>query len=146
MNRNMNMNITARLLRSKDACEDQVHIFAKQWPNGAAVTLANCRRAMKLGLDLDWAAAHLLSTAASEAYVEAKVRGWNAREKAMAAARKALAHAATAKATAKARKAIASALEAYDKKMSAAWNAYSETKSAAFYRAWKMDHVTAPRT
>ena len=120
------MNITARLLRSKDACEDQVHIFATQWPNGGVVTLANCRQAMKLGLDLDWAAAHLLSTAASEAYVEAKVRGWNAREKAMG-------RAGTVKATVKAMAAYVKALAAYN-----------ETKSAAFFRAWKMYHVTAP--
>ena len=57
----MIMKITARLLRSKGACPDQVAIFVKEWPEGAEVTLPNCLRAAELGLDFDWAADNLLS-------------------------------------------------------------------------------------
>ena len=78
------MKITAQLLRDANACEEQVAIFATQWPDGDEVTLANCRKAAKLGLDFDWAARHLLSAPAWVAYKEATAPALAACEKARA--------------------------------------------------------------
>ena len=66
------MRITAAMLREKNACADQVKIFESEWPNGANVTLKNCRRAFELGLSLDWAAENLLSAPARATYQSAR--------------------------------------------------------------------------
>ncbi|KKL72792.1 hypothetical protein LCGC14_2081420 [marine sediment metagenome] len=71
-------NITAAMLRAKDACPDQIAVFKTEWPNGVRPTLKSIKRAAELGLDLGWFAAAFLGAPAREAY-----------DKAMAPARKA---------------------------------------------------------
>jgi hypothetical protein len=85
------MKITVESLLATNACDSEVNRFAAEWPNGAEVTLANCQRATVLQFDFDWAAGHLLSVQAREAY-----------DAAMAPARAAF------------RAAMAQATEAYD--------------------------------
>ena len=46
--------VTAADLTSRGATCEQVGVFAAEWPDGAAWTAANIRRAAELGLDLDW--------------------------------------------------------------------------------------------
>ena len=65
------MKITLEMLENAHAREPQKAIFAAMCPEGGEVTLAAARRAQKLGLDLHWAAAHLLSDAADKAYFDA---------------------------------------------------------------------------
>ncbi len=61
------MRITAQLLRDKEACGDDIEAFEKQWPDGCNVTRKNCQIAFKkLGMDVEWAAAHLLSASGSK--------------------------------------------------------------------------------
>ena len=55
------MKITIEMLREKDACPDQVKLFAELFPEGAEATYANADRAFKANLDIEWAARHLLS-------------------------------------------------------------------------------------
>lgn len=56
----MTKRITADLLRSKGACEEKVAIFEKRWPNGVVPTKRQVPVIVRLGLDVDWAATHLL--------------------------------------------------------------------------------------
>ena len=71
------MLITTQMLRDKNACESQVEIFAKQWPEGAEVTRENCLVALALGLDVRWAG-RLLVFLARTAYnkAEAEAEAW----------------------------------------------------------------------
>jgi len=41
------------------ACPEQRDIFRKEWPKGAAVTVRNGLRAVKLGLNISWLARYL---------------------------------------------------------------------------------------
>lgn len=52
--------ITAAWLRRRRACPEQVHTFAKEWPDGAEITLENLLRAATLNLNLDWFGQHIL--------------------------------------------------------------------------------------
>lgn len=54
------MFVTTEYLRSLDACEGQVKVFAMLFPNGAEVTRENLERALKVGLNLDWFGEHAL--------------------------------------------------------------------------------------
>jgi len=76
------MKITAAMLEKHDACEEQVKIFRKEWPNGATVNKNNALRAVELELSIDWVAVRLLSGAALASY-------WKAEDAALAARRKA---------------------------------------------------------
>ena len=67
----MTLFVTRAMLRAAGACHDQAQAFSREWPDGASATAANCRRAIELGLDLDWAAERLLSATALEAYEQA---------------------------------------------------------------------------
>ena len=64
--------ITAAMLVEKGACHEQVVRFRAEWPDGAAVTIRNARKAVALGLDLDWLANEMLTAPAREAYEKAK--------------------------------------------------------------------------
>jgi hypothetical protein len=57
------MKVTAAGLRKRDACEEQVRIFEKEWPKGVKVTRKALRRAVELGLDLVWFEGEFLSLA-----------------------------------------------------------------------------------
>ena len=80
------MKITAKKLRKLKACKEQVEIFEKEWPQGCRVTLKACRRAVELGLDLNWAVGHILSAPARAAYMEAEAPAWAVYEEATAPA------------------------------------------------------------
>ena len=62
------MKITKRMLQAKGACPNQVAVFAKEWPRGATVTLKNCERAAKLGLNVHWVSKNLLPKKLDDAY------------------------------------------------------------------------------
>ena len=55
------MRLTEALLRSCGACEEQVVIFAAEWPNGCQVTEATLLRAVELGLNIRSPALELLA-------------------------------------------------------------------------------------
>ncbi len=55
------MRVTVDVLRAKGGSCQQIETFHREWPDGALVNLRNCRRAVELGLYLDWPARHLLS-------------------------------------------------------------------------------------
>jgi len=78
--------VTAQMLRRKHACEGQVAIFEKEWPDGAEVTFDSCQRAVALDLDISWFAAEFLPAPAFEAYEKARVTAWDAYVKARAPA------------------------------------------------------------
>lgn len=52
--------ITAAMLRKQYACNSQVVIFKKEWPNGATLSKENLLRAAELDLNLAWHAKHFL--------------------------------------------------------------------------------------
>ena len=54
------MKITAKALREKGACPEQVELFVSEWPEGGEVTEAGLLRAAKIGLDMGWFARHFL--------------------------------------------------------------------------------------
>lgn len=62
--------ITKAWLLNKEACQDQVKVFSKEWPNGAALTRKNLLRAVELGLDLIWLANEVLPPQLWKAYRE----------------------------------------------------------------------------
>ena len=65
------MRVTAKQLRDKKACEDQVLVFKKEWPRGVRVTFDSLQRAAELELDLDWFAAAFLPAPAWVDYCKA---------------------------------------------------------------------------
>ena len=105
--------LTAEMLREARACTDQVARFDKAWPTGVVPTLASARRAVRLGLNVAWAA-RLLPPPARKAYDEAIAPAW----KAYAEAR-------------------ATAWKAYDEATATAWKAYAEAIATAFVEAWR---------
>ena len=78
--------ITAAMLEDARACRDQVELFRSTFGESARITLTNCRKAVDVGLDLDWAAACLLQAPASAAYKTATASAWAAYEAATAPA------------------------------------------------------------
>lgn len=80
------MKITLDMLQG--ACEDQLAVFAREWPDGADVTRQNLERAVALGLDISWAAEHLLTDPALKVYYEARASAWKVYNEAMAPALK----------------------------------------------------------
>lgn len=69
--------ITVALLERKAACPTQVSRFMIMFPRGAAVTVANARRALEGGLNLEWAAQRLLTRAQIGVYQKACGVAWN---------------------------------------------------------------------
>lgn len=47
--------ITARMLRYRDACDDQLELFEVTFSSGFEVTRPNLAEALRVGLDFDWA-------------------------------------------------------------------------------------------
>ena len=128
------MLITVEMLKAKDACENQVRIFAKEWPEGVRVTKQALERAVELGLDIDWAAQNLLPAPAWAAYAQAIAPAWAAygQEKATAWAAYAQARATAWAAYDQAR---ATARAAYDQARAPALAAYNQATATAFYNA-----------
>ena len=52
--------ITEAWLREHGACEDQVQLFNRLYPRGTKVTVKAARKACERGLDVIWAASHLM--------------------------------------------------------------------------------------
>ena len=91
------MKITKRMLQAKGACPNQMAVFAKEWPRGATVTLKNCERAAKLGLNVHWVSKNLLPKNLNDAYeaqrkplCDAYVTQWQSLDAAYEAQRKPL--------------------------------------------------------
>ena len=81
--------ITAGMLREQLACTVQYKLFCMTWPDGCKVTLKDCKNAVRLGFNIDWAVQHLLGKAELEAYNEAFATAWKAYDEAVDPARKA---------------------------------------------------------
>jgi len=125
----MSKRITVKQLIAAGAKEDCKHLalFADEWPSGMSVTLGNCKRAVELGLDVNWAAEHLLSSPAWKAYDEARAPALKSYNEATAPARKSY------------NEARATARKAYDEATAPAWKAYKEARATAFCRAYNSD-------
>ena len=149
--------ITADMLREQLACTGQYELFCMTWPDGCKVTLEDCKKAVRLGFNIDWAVQHLLGKAELEAYNEAFATAQKAFDEATAPAWKAFyeaiapARKAYHEAFAPARKAfdeavvlawkvfdesVVPALNAYDEAVALAQKAFDEAKVIAFYEAW----------
>ena len=105
--------ITADMLREHDACTEQYELFCRTWPKGCKVTLKDCKNAVRLGFDIDWAARCLLGKAELEAFDEAVAPAQKAYDEAVALAQK-----------------------AFDEAIAPARKAFDEAKVIAFYEAW----------
>ena len=116
--------ITADMLREHDACTEQYELFCRTWPKGCKVTLKDCKNAVRLGFDIDWAARCLLGKAELEAFDEAVALAQKAFDEAIAPAGKAF------------DEAFATAWKAFDEATAPARKAYNEAKVIAFYEAW----------
>ena len=114
------MKITAQLLRDHSACNSQIELFIKHFPEGATVTLDRCREVAQI-FNWDWAAEHLLTAPALAAYYKARAAAKAAYYEARAAAAKAAYYEARAAARA-----------TYYEACDAAWTAYCEACAAAF--------------
>ena len=68
--------VTVKMLKSLGACAPELATFAKEWPDGAAVTKSNVLRAAELKLNLDWVAEKLLSPPALAEYDRVKATAW----------------------------------------------------------------------
>jgi len=60
--------ITAEMLEAKGACQEQVEVFRKHWPDGARLTKSALIKAARLKLDLGWFADEFLGAAALAEY------------------------------------------------------------------------------
>jgi hypothetical protein len=62
--------LTLSILKAAHACEPQVELFKRLYPEGLEATVANAKAAQAAGLDIFWAA-NLLSPSARAAYQDA---------------------------------------------------------------------------
>ena len=63
--------IAASMLVKAGACHDQLDIFRKTFPRGCRITLANVRKALSAGLDVEWAVVKFATQPAKDAYYAA---------------------------------------------------------------------------
>ena len=129
------MRITAEALRQLHACSQQVELFEKTFPGGTNVTLAACRKALKVGLQLHWLAT-LFKGDIQKAYDEATATAQKAYNEATATAQKAY-NEATATALKAYNEAVAPARKAYNEATATAQKALDEAVARAFYSACK---------
>lgn len=66
------------------ACEDQLEIWAAEWPRGMKVTEKNILRCFQLKLDVEWLIHNKLPLAAREEYHKATFPAWKKYNKAVA--------------------------------------------------------------
>src|SRR5487761_1927091 len=139
------MRITNEMLVKANACSYHADIFTTNWPDGCEVNVENAQRAVALGLDLDWAAAHLLPKTARAAF-EARMAPARATYDAARAAARSAYEAATATTWAAYNAAIAparadfdaaeaAALADYDAAIAPARVAYKAAEAPAFVEA-----------
>jgi len=127
------MKITVKQLIEKRACVEQVKVFRRLFGASATITLANCIKASKAGLDFNWAAQNLLPATALEAYYKAKAPALKAYQKAIATAWEDY-EKAEATAWEDYEKAEATAWEDYEKAIATAWEDYRKAKATVFYK------------
>ena len=132
--------ITADMLSEHKACAEQYELFCRTWPDGCKVTLEDCKNAVRLGFNIDWAAQHLLGKAELDAYHEAFATAWKAFYEAVAPARKAFDE-AVAPARKAYNEAVAPVQKAYNEAAALAWKAYDEAVAPA---RKAHDEVVAP--
>ena len=123
--------ITAGMLREQLACTVQYKLFCRTWPDGCKVTLKDCKNAVRLGFDIDWAAQHLLGKAELDAYHEDVATEWKAFYEAVDPARKEYYESVKAY-----DEAFVPAQKAYEEAVAPARKAFDEAKVIAFYEAW----------
>ena len=123
--------ITADMLREQLACTGQYKLFCMTWPDGCKVTLEDCKNAVRLGFNIDWAAQHLLGKAELDAYHEDVATEWKAFYEAVDPARKEYYESVKAY-----DEAFVTAQKAYDEAVDPARKAFDEAKVIAFYEAW----------
>src|ERR1700693_3758700 len=105
------MFLTAKILKDKGACEEQVALFEKYFPKGGKVTVEKCVKVAHL-FNFDWAAQNLFLSSASVKYEKARAPASAKYEKARASA------------SAKYKKATAPASSEYAKARASAWAKY----------------------
>jgi len=118
--------ISLRTLKKINACPEQVTLF--KYTFGTAkipVTLENCKRALAVRLNVEWAASTLLPVSAKRAYDKAIVSAWCTYKKTMASARHTY------------NETKIPAWCTYREAMASAWHAYQDAKAEAFFTAWK---------
>ena len=118
--------ITADMLSEHKACTEQYKLFCKTWPDGCKVTLEDCKNAVRLGFDIDWAARRLLGKAELEAYDEAIAPAQKEYEEAFAPVQKAY------------DEAVATARKAHDEVVAPVQKVFNEAKVIAFHNAWNL--------
>lgn len=72
------MKITVRQLQQLGACDKQLALFAREWPDGAEVTLENARRAFDIPLDVEWFVSRTFSKPAFDAFMGAVEKAYAA--------------------------------------------------------------------
>jgi len=80
------MYLTADMLKEKDACNYQVTVFEKEWPDGAEITVEAILRAVELELDLDWFTRQFLPAPVRKVYNEAMTSAQRAYDEVIAPA------------------------------------------------------------
>ena len=123
--------ITADMLSEHKACTGQYELFCRTWPDGCKVTLEDCKNAVRLGFNIDWAAQHLLGKAELDAYHEDVATEWKAFYEAVDPARKEYYESVKAY-----DEAFVPAQKAYEEAVAPARKAFDEAKVIAFYEAW----------
>jgi len=118
----MNMHVTSEMLREKDACEDQVLIFEREWSDGIDVTLDSLMRAIDLGLDLYWFAKNFLPAPAFHKAIAPEREAYN---KVIDREREVY-HNTVAQERVSYHKTIASALESFHKTVASARESYDK--------------------
>ena len=106
--------ITYELLQSKGACEGQLRLFKKTFPNGVEVTVEECVKYAQV-FDFNWASRNLLVD--QGAYKEAKAPLWEVYKEGKAPSLKAY------------KEAKATLWKAYKEVEAPLWRAYVEAKS-----------------
>ena len=132
--------LTAAHLRAAGACREQVALFRRTFPgDGAALTLANLKRARAAGLDVDWCRA-LMDAPAQTEYERALTSARAEHTRAVASAR-AEYERAVASARAEHTRAFTSAQAEYDR---ATAPALAEYKRATAPARAEYKRATAP--
>lgn len=79
--------LTVEILKSLGACRDGIEDFAKEWPNGAEVTVENVLRAMELEMDFDWFVDDALPLEAVKEFDTRTDEAWDLRQSMVVPAR-----------------------------------------------------------
>ena len=131
------MRLTAEMLRARNACAGQVATFEDEWPDGVEVTEAVVRRAVELGLDIDWFAQNFLTAPARAEYNKMVAAAWAEYNK-MVAPAWAEYEKVVAPAAAEYNKMVAPAWAEYNKMVAPAAAEYEKVRDAALIAALKL--------